>query len=143
MRELNRGVCEHCQESFSYYLVHSGFNDSSYAYCDSCGSTSLLSYWSKLLPRWPEGKPHYEEIPVELEQALEPCSCSGRFQKGASPRCPHCRQKLSAKAVTAFVESNAPGTAKGWRWQGNWHSTYCIVIENHAVSDNFKASQEP
>jgi hypothetical protein len=36
------GDCEHCKKKFGYYLIHNGFNDSAYAYCDTCGSTALL-----------------------------------------------------------------------------------------------------
>jgi hypothetical protein len=41
--------------------------------------------------------------------------------------------------ATAYIEINAPGTKKGWRWQRNWQATYCIVIENRVVNDNFMA----
>ena len=42
-RELSVGECEHCHGQFGYYLIHSGFNDSNYAYCDFCGKTAVLS----------------------------------------------------------------------------------------------------
>lgn len=42
--------CESCSEGFTYFLVHNGFNDSAYAYCDTCGMTALLSGWSKKIP---------------------------------------------------------------------------------------------
>jgi hypothetical protein len=40
--------------------------------------------------------------------------------------------------ATGYIETNAPGTKKGWRWQQNWRETYCIVIEDRVVNDNFK-----
>jgi hypothetical protein len=47
-------------------------------------------------------------------------------------------QPQSADTVTVYIEANAPGTKKGLRWQRNWQATYCIVIENRVVNDNFK-----
>lgn len=32
----------------------------------------------------------------------------------------------SAEKATAWIEANAPGTKKGWRWQRNWIGTYAI-----------------
>jgi hypothetical protein len=73
-----------------------------------------------------------------MEQYLEPCECGGRFSKGNSPRCPQCGQALSADKATGYIEAQSPGTAKGWRWQGNWRETYCAVINGQSVKDNFK-----
>jgi hypothetical protein len=44
-RKHETGHCEHCKKAFGYYLIHNGFNESSYAYCDSCGTTLLLDGW--------------------------------------------------------------------------------------------------
>src|SRR5437773_12380061 len=109
MRELATGTCEHCGQTFGSWLVHCGFSDCSYAHCDKCGMTAILSYWDKRMPKLPPGCPSQQEICVELE-----------------------------KYMLSYVEANAPGTKKGWRWQGNWHDTYCMVIENRVVNDNFK-----
>lgn len=132
------GLCEHCNQSFLYRLYHSGFSDCSYAYCDKCGMTAVLSYWSKGTPRRPSACPPHQEICAEFEKYLEPCSCGGAFKKGSSPRCPHCSLPLSAQLATRYIEANAPGTRKGWRWQRNWNQLYCIVIGNREVHDNFK-----
>ena len=37
------GTCESCESSFPYYLIHNGFNDSTYAYCDHCGRLAILN----------------------------------------------------------------------------------------------------
>src|SRR5438552_3175373 len=37
------GSCENCGHTFQYRLVHNGFGDSAYAYCDKCSFTVLLS----------------------------------------------------------------------------------------------------
>jgi hypothetical protein len=132
------GRCEHCAKTFSYQLYHCGFGDCSYAYCDTCGMTSVLSLWSTKMPKTASDCPSQQEICAELEQYLEPCACGGLFRKGSSPRCPNCRNALSAEVASAYLEKNAPGTKKGWRWQRNWHQTYCIVVEGRQVNDNFR-----
>jgi hypothetical protein len=137
MRKQDLGVCEKCRKAFSYWLIHNGFDDSSYAYCDRCGMTAVLSHWSKQFPTLPADS---GEIPAELESYIKPCICGGRFKKGAALRCPHCSQQLSAECATGWIENNAPGTAKGWRWQRSWRGLYAIVIENIWVKDNFVGS---
>jgi len=42
-------------------------------------------------------------------------------------------EALSAVTATSYIESNAPGTKKGWRWQRNWSGLYGIVIEGRRV----------
>lgn len=141
MREQFQGECEHCRSTFPYYLVHCGFSDTSYAYCDSCGMTALLSYWvpaqNKRLPKLPECVPH-QEICADWEPHLRPCACGGSFRKGASPRCPKCKERLSSELAANYIERNAPGTKKGWTWERSWHGLYCIVVANSLVEDNFK-----
>jgi hypothetical protein len=73
-----------------------------------------------------------------MEVHLEPCSCGGRFLKGSSPRCPECKQPLSASEATSYIEDQAPGTKKGWRWQQNWSDIYGVIINGLRVNDNFK-----
>jgi hypothetical protein len=138
MQKLDVGSCEHCSKTFGYYLIHSGFNDSSYAYCDHCGMTAIRSVYGKRMPKLALNGLPFEEICSELESYLLPCQCGGPFKKGASPRCPHCSEPLSPDAAAGYIETNALGTKTGWHWQRNWRSLYCIVIENMAVSDNFK-----
>lgn len=140
MREQNPGNCEHCQKEFGYYLIHSGFNDSSYAYCEKCGKIAILDFYNKNFPEVSKDGRMYEEIWIEFEKHLLPCSCGGQFKKGATPRCPHCGKTLSAEAAAQYIEKNAPGTLKGWRWQRNWNTLYCIVIDNQAAYNNFKPS---
>jgi hypothetical protein len=136
-RELSVGNCEHCHGQFGYYLIHSGFNDSIYAYCDSCGKTAILSVWDKRMPKLPDC-PQHQEICSAMEAYLQPCDCGGCFRQGAKPRCPRCGEALSAEAASSYIESNAPGAKAGWHWQGSWRKLYCIVIENKAIQDNFR-----
>ena len=132
------GTCEHCGKSFGYTLLHCGFGDCSYAYCEKCGMTAILSLWDKRMPKLSQGAWGQQEIPTDLEQYMQPCECGGFFKRGSSPRCPRCSQGLSAEIATTYIERNAPGTKKGWKWQRSWHAMYCMVIENRRVANNFR-----
>jgi hypothetical protein len=136
---MDTGTCEHCQKSFPYRLIHNGFNDSAYAYCDTCGVVTMLDGW-----KLPKGITFeiYQVIPPEIEPLLSPCECGGHFRKGASPRCPHCQKELSPIHAGNWIERDAPGTKKGWRWQNGWTGTYCIWINDHHFSDNWKTEEE-
>ena len=133
----NEGKCTGCASEFHYSLIHNGFNESAYAYCDRCGKTAILSGWSKAIPESAPIKFH-EKITPQVEGFLKPCECGGKFTHDASPRCPHCREELSPVEATTWIERNAPGTAKGWRWQRSWNGIYCIIVEGNEVSDNWK-----
>lgn len=126
-REAEIGRCESCSKNFGYYLIHNGFNDSAYAYCDRCGEVCLLD-----LSRLPKGVQikEYGVIPAEVEPLLLTCRCEGSFKAGSSPRCTHCLSPLSSDKATKYIEANAPGTSAGFRWQRNWEGIYCIVIED-------------
>jgi hypothetical protein len=133
----DRGTCEHCHCEFDYSLVHNGFNDSAFAYCDSCGSVAILSAWFAHIPKDANFRGH-GPISVESECWLKPCVCGGTFKAKGVPRCPKCTNLLSAEAATPWIEANALGTPKGWRWQGSWSGVYCIVIGGNVVNDNWR-----
>jgi hypothetical protein len=136
-REQSIGTCEHCQQQFEYWLFHCGFADFVYAYCDSCGMTATLSMRDKRMPNLPNCMGQ-QEMCAEMEAYVQPCTCGGRFRRGAAPRCPHCMKALSAELATSYIENNAPGTKKGWHWQRNWSGIYCIVIEEQKIHGNFR-----
>jgi hypothetical protein len=48
---------------------------------------------------------------------------------------------MDAVKATNYIEKNAEGTKVGWRWDQNWNSMYCIVIENRLVKDNWNTPQ--
>jgi len=127
------GVCETCGIHFAYNLLHSGFDDLAYVYCDSCGRTVVLGGWSKIARRMPV----LIQVPLQatIASLLKACPCGGRFSNSASPRCPSCNHELSAERATEYIERNAPGTDRGWRWQRSWSGTYCIAIEGRVVTD--------
>ncbi len=139
MPKKDVGTCDKCGKQFEYYLIHNGFNESAFAYCDKCGCTAILDYYSKLVPKGVDLQ-YGQEIDSALEAWLRPCDCGGRFRANAAPRCPHCSSALSAREATGYLEAAAPGTKKGWRWQGTWTGLYCIVINDKSVRDNWKAS---
>ena len=86
MRDEFTGTCEHCAKSFGYLLFHCGFGDCSYAYCNKCGMTAILSLWDKRFPKLalPAGWVQ-QEIPAELEQFFETLRVWRSFQAGCIP----------------------------------------------------------
>jgi hypothetical protein len=135
-----QGKCESCQADFPYYLIHNGFNDSWYAYCDRCGKTALFSFWNKTVAERIKnlklGSLQQGQISPSFELQIPPCDCGGHFTAKATPRCPRCNHVLSAEEAADWIEANALGTVKGWRWQRSWNGEYCVVIEGREVSDS-------
>lgn len=126
------GSCEHCNATFPYALIHNGFNDSVYAYCACCGLVAFISAWDNKIPLAANFKAH-KVITEEMKLLIKPCSCGGSFSNKASPRCPSCKEVLDPYKATKWIEKDAPGTAKGWRWQGNWFGLYAIIIDNKSA----------
>ena len=129
-------VCEHCSSPFDYDLLHNGFNESAYAYCDHCGCTAIISAWSKR-PRLAPVVFH-KAIEDNVEPYLTNCHCGGHFRASGSPRCPTCKLALSAQLATSYIEASAPGAAKGWKWQQDWTGLYAIVINGYIVRDPWR-----
>jgi hypothetical protein len=127
------GCCEYCNDTFHYRLIHNGFGDSAFGYCDKCSYTVLLSGWSPVARR--VSFQIQQRITPDLEPLLKPCPCGGAFRASADPRCPSCARVISATKATTYIERNAPGTAKGWRWQQSWSGIYSIVINEKIVQD--------
>ena len=127
---LKKGDCEHCERIYRYSLWNSGFGDNSYAYCDQCGMLGTISYSNDYVAEFPPLSAKYAVIDESWEPHLRPCRCGGSFRKGAVPRCPYCREALSAAFAAAHMERQALGAPKGWRWQCNWSGTYCMAIED-------------
>lgn len=139
--EINRrpmGSCDACGKSFSYRLIHCGFSDAAYAYCERCGLTALLSGWDQGIPAGALPRVH-GVIDRVSEAYLRTCECGGTHRTDAPPRCPACKAAISAETATAWIEADAPGTKLGWRWQRSWTGLYAIVIDDRMVSDNWIA----
>jgi hypothetical protein len=132
-RKMSEGTCDKCTRTFGYYLIHNGFNESCYAYCSICGMTAVIDTHYK--DRTAEGFPRHRSITSDAEPFLASCPCGGSFKAGAAPRCPHCKEKLSAIAAASWIEASAAGSAQGWRWQRDWEGLYAIVIEGRLMSN--------
>jgi len=130
MFTLQKGDCEHCFRSFHYTLLHAGFGDCSYAYCDSCGMLATFNYSNSFLVNMPPITNPHQVIDRLWEPFLSPCDCSGHFRAGAAPRCLHCNGVLSAQHAASYIERNTKGAGRGWRWQGNWTDVYCLAMED-------------
>ena len=127
------GFVPHCGGAFRYRLIHNGFNDSAYAYCNRCSFTVLLSGWNHAAQRI--GLRIHQRITPHVEALLKPCPCGDAFLSSAEPKCPHCARSLSAAKATTYIERDAPGTAKGWRWQQSWSGIYSVVLNDNHVQD--------
>jgi len=132
------GTCEDCHKRFEFTMHHNGVNNSSYAYCERCGSTAILDVSDSRFPVDLLKKSAYKVIASGMESHLKPCSCGGRFTAKATPQCPYCRQPLSPLKAAVYIEMHAPKSAPDWRWQMNWTGNYCITIEGKEVRNNFK-----
>jgi hypothetical protein len=143
MLENEIGKCDKCGIEFGYYLVHNGFNESSYVYCDTCGKTAFLNEYSTEMPKGYKNLllrsgDRYRKITKDMELYLEKCSCGGSFKHDASPRCPYCKNQLSPIFAKEYIEKDSPGAEKGGRWQESWDGLYAIVVERNVVRDNWR-----
>ena len=135
-RENLPGRCDHCGHTFGYHLIHNGFNESCYAYCAECGMTALMD--TGYHDRADQGLPRHRSITAGGDQFLRSCACGGRFSPGASPRCPHCKQALSATEAAQWIEANAAGSTWGWRWQRSWDGLYAIIIDDRVAHNPWR-----
>lgn len=148
-------------------MIHNGFNQSSYAYCSKCGMTALLDTGHQGRPV--DGLPPDRAITSGGEKFLAPCECGGAFLPGASPRCPHCDQKLSAEAMAEWLE---PGSEeretlvadalqraeklpkvlrdqvrgsmdKAFRWQRDWEGLYALIVDERVVHNPWRDGRAP
>ena len=140
------GICDKCKSTFEFRLIHNGFNESSYVYCDSCGKTSLLDEYSKQMPGRCEwffrSDKRYEKIDAKLEPYLEKCLCGGSFKRSAIPRCPRCKQQLDPVEVNKYIDNDRPVEDKGkFLWQNNWDGIYAIIIEENVIRNNWRTKK--
>jgi hypothetical protein len=154
MFTLHKGDCEHCCRIYHYTLLHAGFGDYSYSYCDGCGGLATFNYASSFLPNLPAPATPHQVIDASWEPFIVGCSCGGRFRSGASPRCVFCREPLSADHAAPHIERNSVGAGRGWRWQRNWTEVYCLALEDpqhpgilrqviDPFADRFMRSEKP
>ena len=140
---LNKGDCDLCGRTYRYSLWHAGFGGSSYAYCEDCGILATFNYSNPILSTLPPLSALNLDIDSAWEPFLHPCTCGGRFRKGASPRCPYCQVPLSAEYAAGHIERNSLGAARGWHWQGNWSGVYCIAIEDPDIPGELRQMFDP
>ena len=143
MFALHKGDCEHCLRTFRYTLLHAGFGDFSYAYCDCCGMLATFGYSNSVLVKMPPPSAPHQVIDPEWEPHLDPCSCGGHFRSGSAPRCVLCNGALSADHAAAHIERNAIGAGRGWRWQRNWTDVYCVALEDPRDPGSLRQVEDP
>ena len=135
-------TCSACGQDFKVRVVHSGFSNDEFLYCDRSHHVAVLEIYSRtssLLLRladecgrglwdWRESA----EYRARIEGALRSCPCGGRFTFSAGPRCPRCRVPLALDEVRAQVElfGNA-----GWR------GAYYLILDDGSVEEPFLEGQ--
>jgi hypothetical protein len=143
MFTLHKGDCEHCCRVYHYTLLHAGFGDYSYAYCDCCGMLATFGYSSSFLLTLPRLTNQHQVIDPAWEPFILPCGCGGHFRSEASPRCVFCKEPLSAEHAAPHIERNSVGAGRGWRWQKNWTETYCIALEDPKSPGSLRQVNSP
>jgi len=78
-------------------VIHAGFDDSGFLYCDKSGD---LLFWSAFDPTYKkivDGVLPWtlsDEQKKKVESALKECDCGGKFLFSAPPRCPNCNSPV-------------------------------------------------
>lgn len=90
---VEKSSCPSCDRTFRYQKMHSGFNNTGFAYCDTDGA---LLVWDTYDPQYTAiaGFRHpwtlNQRDQERVESALKPCPCGGSLGMRNPPRCPHC-----------------------------------------------------
>jgi hypothetical protein len=143
MYKLHKGDCEHCCRVYHYTLLHAGFGDYSYAYCDCCGMLATFTYSSSFFLSLPRLAAQHQVIDAAWESHIQSCACGGHFRSNASPRCVYCKQPLSAEHAAPHIERNSVGAGRGWRWQNNWSEVYCLAVEDPERPGSLRQVTDP
>ncbi len=134
-RDPEKGTCESCGLDFEFYLVHNGFNNSAYSYCNACGKTAILDV---LFYQYDQLGIGSGRIAKNKVQYIANCECGGKFQFESKPRCPHCLEEISAEAASKYINRKSDDPRGEWNWQQDWSGIYCILIEQNVVRNNWK-----
>lgn len=126
------GRCEHCGVTSPYEMVHNGFNDSAFAYCDRCGRVAIVDL-VEIERRLGQVPALVTPLPEEVAEHLASCTCGGSFKGDAPARCPSCHKALSAELAAAWIEAQASGAKGGWRWQRSWPALYALILGERVV----------
>ncbi len=145
--------CYHCNSSFNFSHSHSGFSDEHFFYCDRCGITAVVEWYTKEYQQFykehiePSYDPssvgdlakfeeHTRKTRAVLSQHLQPCPCGGRYSVDAIPRCPHCRKAMEWDKV--FDQIAEAFRARGYHpenLEGGWHGVTCFVFDGRVIVD--------
>lgn len=130
-------TCPTCKHSYYGRVLHAGFDDSEFLYCDRCFRIALLSIYSRsadillrlavpALWSWRESAASR----IEIEASLRGCECGGRFTFDAVPKCFNCQSVLPLETILEAFG------AHGW-WGVGWRGFYCLIQEEHLVQNPY------
>ena len=145
MFALHKGDCEHCLRTFRYTLLHAGFGDFSYAYCDCCGMLATFNYSDSILVNLP---PPYRTAPGNRlptgSRFSIPAHAADIFAQELRRVACSATRALSAEHAAAHIERNsvgaaADGTGKetgptciAWRWKTQKIPETCVRSPIHS-----------
>lgn len=130
------GSCENCNQRFSYALIHNGFNDSAYAYCDTCGCVA-----SSLLGREPPTASRFAST------ARLPRTSSGTLIDVAAGVSFELKHRRDARIADTHSRLMSPpdilrrmrqGPRKDGAGNVNWQGLYCIIVEGRSIKAPWK-----
>lgn len=79
-------------------IIHSGFNDSGFMYCDNCPNILTWSIYDRNYEKLVNGKVPWLLNDSEknlIEESVIKCESGGNFRFSAKPRCPNCNNIIS------------------------------------------------
>jgi hypothetical protein len=94
---FNCPSCEHLIIVEYPRIIHAGFNDSGFLYCNTCGDLLTWSSYDVAYQSLLGGKPPWDLTEDEksiIESHVVKCPCGGAFTFKALPRCPECTQPI-------------------------------------------------
>lgn len=78
-------------------IIHAGFSDSGFLYCDKNGDLVTWSSYDKTYAGLVSNKHPWDLSRKEkalVEKNLIDCPCGGKFTFAAKPRCPNCNHEI-------------------------------------------------
>ena len=93
-------LCRFCEYkiNISYpNIIHSGFNENGFMYCDSCPNLLTWSIFDFNYEQLINNKVPWllnDDEKNIIERSVIKCECGGNFKFSAQPRCPNCNNEI-------------------------------------------------
>ncbi len=97
--KYNCKFCNYLIEVDYPYIIHSGYNDTGFMYCNKSGDLITWNIYddnyNKIagnIAPWIEK--FTQKMKTEIEDSVIDCPCGGKFIFTAKPRCPNCNIEI-------------------------------------------------